>query len=340
MKKIINDPLKVVEESLQGLLYANGDLYEKVPDACGIISKERNGKTAIVSGGGSGHEPMLSGLVGKGMLTGAAVGNVFASPDPYTIKETIKAADQGKGVLCLIWNYAGDTMNFDVAEDLASMEGVKVSHVIVNDDIASAPKEDKKGRRGVAGILFVAKEADVSNGLPVFHMVGYLSSEVKEAAERANEHVRTIGIAITPCSIPGNPPNFELGEEEYEYGMGIHGEPGISRESLVSADELTEKMIGDLKEEFGDLKGREAVLLVNGMAATTDLELYIINKKACELLKEAGVILYDNIVGKYCTSLEMAGASVSLFILDEELKRLYDQPACTRCYTQKYGKDG
>ena len=334
MKKIINDPLKVVEESLQGLLYANGDLYEKVPDAGGIISKERNGKTAIVSGGGSGHEPMLSGLVGKGMLTGAAVGNVFASPDPYTIKETIKAADQGKGVLCLIWNYAGDTMNFDVAEDLASMEGVKVSHVIVNDDIASAPKEDKKGRRGVAGILFVAKAAGAAAEL------GYSLEEVKEAAERANEHVRTIGIAITPCSIPGNPPNFELGEEEYEYGMGIHGEPGISRESLVSADELTEKMIGDLKEEFGDLKGREAVLLVNGMAATTDLELYIINKKACELLKEAGVILYDNIVGKYCTSLEMAGASVSLFILDEELKRLYDQPACTRCYTQKYGKDG
>ena len=214
------------------------------------------------------------------------------------------------------------------------MEGVKVSHVIVNDDIASAPKEDKKGRRGVAGILFVAKAAGAAAEL------GYSLEEVKEAAERANEHVRTIGIAITPCSIPGNPPNFELGEEEYEYGMGIHGEPGISRESLVSADELTEKMIGDLKEEFGDLKGREAVLLVNGMAATTDLELYIINKKACELLKEAGVILYDNIVGKYCTSLEMAGASVSLFILDEELKRLYDQPACTRCYTQKYGKDG
>ena len=202
MKKIINDPLKVVEESLQGLLYANGDLYEKVPDACGIISKERNGKTAIVSGGGSGHEPMLSGLVGKGMLTGAAVGNVFASPDPYTIKETIKAADQGKGVLCLIWNYAGDTMNFDVAEDLASMEGVKVSHVIVNDDIASAPKEDKKGRRGVAGILFVAKAAGAAAEL------GYSLEEVKEAAERANEHVRTIGIAITPCSIPGNPPNF------------------------------------------------------------------------------------------------------------------------------------
>lgn len=280
MKKIINDPLAVIEESLTGLMYANKGFYEKVPEVNGIVMKKKKRKVSIISGGGSGHEPMLSGLVGEGMLDGAAMGSVFASPDPNTISKTIVAADAGEGVLCLVWNYAGDTMNFMVAQDLALMDGVTVDQVIVCDDVASAPKEDKEGRRGVAGMLFVVKTAAAAAE------EGYSLEEVKRVALKANENTRSIGIALTACSIPGNAPNFEIGEDEFEYGMGIHGEPGIRREKMKPADEIVEEMANDILKDFENLEGKQVVLFVNGMAATTSLELNIINKKINEILQK------------------------------------------------------
>ncbi|MDD4370054.1 MAG: dihydroxyacetone kinase subunit DhaK [Anaerostipes sp.] len=329
MKKIINDPLSVVNESLEGLLFSQKDFYEKVPDVNGIIMKKRKKKVSVVSGGGSGHEPMLSGLVGEGMLDGVAMGSVFASPDPNTISKTIESADQGDGVLCLVWNYAGDTMNFAVAQEFAMMNGVRVEQVVVNDDVASATKEDKDGRRGVAGMLFVAKIAGAAAAF------GYSLQEVKAAAEKANGNLRSIGIALTPCSIPGNPPNFIIGEDEFEYGMGIHGEPGIKREKLKKADEIVDEMMEDLIADFGSLEGKEVIVFVNGMAATTSLELNIINRRVNQILQAKKITVYDNIVNSYCTSLEMAGASISIMVLDEELKKLYNQPAYTPCYYHK-----
>lgn len=329
MKKIVNDPFLVVEESLEGMLCANRNFYEKVPEVNGIVLKNRKKQVSIVSGGGSGHEPMLSGLVGEGMLTGAALGSVFASPDPNTISKTIIAADQGEGVLCLVWNYAGDTMNFMVAQDFAMMEGTSVDQVIVCDDVASAPKEKKEERRGVAGMLFVVKAAGAAAD------AGYSLEEVKRIAQKANDCTRSIGIALTPCSIPGNKTNFEIGEDEFEYGMGIHGEPGIRREKMKAADEIVDQMMNDLLEDFDSLEGKEVLLYVNGMAATTSLELNIINRRANRILKEKNIKVYDNIVNSYCTSLEMAGASASMMVLDDELKALYNHPAYTPCYFKR-----
>ena len=329
MKKIINDPQAVVDESIEGLLYAYGDFYEKVPEVNGIILKEKKKKVSIISGGGSGHEPMLSGLVGEGMLTGAAMGSVFASPDPNTISKTIISADQGEGVLCLVWNYAGDTMNFMVAHDLAMAAGTAVEQVIINDDVASAPRDDKDGRRGVAGMLFVAKIAGAAADL------GYSLQEVKEIAQKANDNLRSIGVALTPCSIPGNPPNFNIGVSEFEYGMGIHGEAGVKREKMKTADNIVEEMLADIINDFGSLENKEVLVLVNGMAATTSLELNIMNRKLNHILKEKNVQVYDNVIGSFCTSLEMAGASISIMILDDELKHLYNQPAYTPCYYQR-----
>lgn len=326
MKKIINDPQAVVDESIEGLLYAYGDFYEKVPEVNGIILKEKKKKVSIISGGGSGHEPMLSGLVGEGMLTGAAMGSVFASPDPNTISKTIISADQGEGLLCLVWNYAGDTMNFMVAQDLAMAAGTAVEQVIINDDVASAPRDDKDGRRGVAGMLFVAKIAGAAADL------GYSLQEVKDIAQKANDNLRSIGIALTPCSIPGNPPNFQMEDNMFEYGMGIHGEPGIRREEMKAADNIVKEMMEDIINDFGFLENKEVLVLVNGMAATTSLELNIMNRKLNRILKEKNVQVYDNVIGSFCTSLEMAGASISIMMLDDELKHLYNQPAYTPCY--------
>jgi len=329
MKKIINNPLQVVEDSLEGFLYAYSDFYGKVEGVNGIYTKNKKKKVSIVSGGGSGHEPMLSGLVGEGMLDGVALGSVFASPDPNTILETIKAANNGEGVLCLVWNYAGDTMNFSVAEDLALMEGILIETVIVNDDVASAPRKERSGRRGVAGMLFVAKVVGAASEL------GYSLAEVKRIAKKANENIRSIGIALTPCSIPGNVANFEMAEDELEYGMGIHGEPGIRREKLKTANEIVDEMMKDILADFDSLAGEEVLVFVNGMAATTLLELNILNKRVNENLQEVGVKIYDNVIGKYCTSLEMAGASISIMKLDDELKKLYNEAAYTPFYNHR-----
>lgn len=329
-KKIINDPNDVVAESLAGLMKAYPNYYQKSEKSQVLYKSPDENKVSLVSGGGSGHEPMLTGLIGENMLTAVAVGNVFASPDPKTILTAMEEVNSKRGILNLVWNYDGDRMNFEAASEFAEMKGLQVETVIVNDDIASAPKERAQERRGVAGMLLVAK------------LAGAAASQqqdlaaVKQVAEKAVANLRTIGIALTPCSIPGKPENFTIPEDQYEYGMGIHGEPGMQSEKITDAKTIVKKMLDQLLSEFDEaaLKEKAAILFVNGMAATTALEMYLVNQEAHQYLAEKNITLYDNIVGKYCSSLEMAGISITLMLLDEEQKPLYDLAAKTPFYSR------
>lgn len=324
MKKLINGIEDVVSESLDGFVAANYRTHQKVNGVNGLIRKDRiHRKVNIVLGGGSGHEPVFIGLVGEGMADGAALGSVFASPDPDTILEVIKAVDSEEGVLCLVINYAGDTMNFGVASELAKLEGIQLETALVHDDIASAPKGQETERRGVAGLLLITKVtgAAVENG--------YSLSNAKKLAEKANRYTRTLSIALTPCSLPGSKPNFTISEDEYEFGMGIHGEPGIKTKKLKPADEIVADMVEALVDDLELQRGDEVVVLVNGTGATTILELNIVYRQVANLLEKEGIYIYDTNVGSYCTSLEMAGVSISFLKLDDELKNLYNKPAYT-----------
>jgi phosphoenolpyruvate---glycerone phosphotransferase subunit DhaK len=324
MKKIINKIEDVVSESLEGFVAANQRTHQKVHGVNGLIRKNSsNQKVSIVVGGGSGHEPVFIGLVGEGMADGAALGSVFASPDPDTILEVIKAVNSEAGVLCLVINYAGDTMNFGVASELANIEGIKLETAIVHDDIASAPKGQETERRGVAGLLLVTKVT----GAAVEK--GYSLEQAKALAEKANSHTRTLSIALSPCSLPGCKPNFTIAEDEYEFGMGIHGEPGIKTYKFKDADEIVTEMVDALVVDSELQSGDKVAVLVNGTGATTILELNIVYRKVQKLLEEQGVQIHDTIIGNHCTSLEMAGVSISFLKLDGELEQLYNQPAYT-----------
>ncbi|MDT2702972.1 dihydroxyacetone kinase subunit DhaK [Enterococcus dongliensis] len=336
VKKLMNDPNTIVKESIEGMLLAYPNYYQKHSDKTVLFRSPDQQKVSLVSGGGSGHEPMVAGLIGDRMLSGAALGNVFASPDPQTILAAMESVKSDAGILILVWNYAGDRMNFDTAAEFAEMKGLKVDTVIINDDIASAPKERAEERRGVAGILLIAKIAGAAADR------GDDLASVKALAQAATDNTKTIGIALSACSIPGKPRNFMIAEDEFEYGMGIHGEPGIKSEVFKDAKSIVQDMMDDLIEEFGleKLQSEEVVVLVNGMAATTSLELFLINQEVREYLANKKITVYDNVVGKYCTSLEMAGASISLMTLDDERKTLYDVPAATPFYSRYIGGVG
>lgn len=331
MKKLINDPSNVVGESLEGFIKANPNTLQKVEGVNGIIRKNLSKQgVRIVTGGGSGHEPSFLGLVGEGMASGAALGNVFTSPDPLTILSVLRELKSDDGILCLVINYAGDTMNFGIASEMAAEEGINVSTAFVTDDIASAPIGRETERRGVAGVLLVLKIVGAASEK------GYSLKEISTLAEKANRATRTLSMALTPCSLPGSPPNFSINENEYEFGMGIHGEPGIETKNMASADEIVDEMLSPLVEELQLQKGNEVIVLINGTGATTDLELNIVYRKVAELLEGRDIIIHDSIIGSYCTSLEMAGVSISLLLLDDTLKELYDAPA----YTPSYYKRG
>ncbi|HCM86835.1 dihydroxyacetone kinase subunit DhaK [Enterococcus sp.] len=336
VKKLMNDPNTIVKESIEGMLLAYPNYYQKHSDKTVLFRSPDQQKVSLVSGGGSGHEPMVAGLIGDRMLSGEALGNVFASPDPQTILAAMESVNSDAGILNLVWNYAGDRMNFDTAAEFAEMKGLKVDTVIINDDIASAPKERAEERRGVAGILLIAKIAGAAADR------GDDLASVKALAQAATDNTKTIGIALSACSIPGKPRNFMIAEDEFEYGMGIHGEPGIKSEVFKDAKSIVQDMMDDLIEEFGleKLQSEEVVVLVNGMAATTSLELFLINQEVREYLANKKITVYDNVVGKYCTSLEMAGASISLMTLDDERKTLYDVPAATPFYSRYIGGVG
>lgn len=331
MKKIINDADQIVAEMLEGFIGAYDKYYRKHPDVNGVILKEkRRDKVALVIGGGSGHEPMFSGFVGKGLADAAACGNIFASPDPNTIYQTGKEADNGKGILFVYGCYAGDNLNFDMGEEFLNDEGIKTAHVRVWDDVASAPPERMEDRRGIAGDVFVIKVAGGACD------AGLSLEEVLRITEKARDNTRTIGVATAPGQIPGlEKPTFELGENEIEYGMGLHGEPGIQRTTMQQADVLTEELYRNIKADAGLIKGDEVCVLVNGLGSTTIIELSIVYRKLKQLLEADELSVYDADINSFCTCQEMGGFSITLMKVDEELKQYYDKP----CYCPYYAKE-
>lgn len=329
MKKLINQPENVVEEMLDGMVLAHPEYVRKLKDYNVLVRKNApvTGKVALVSGGGSGHEPSHGGYVGKGMLDGAVAGDVFTSPTPDPIYEAIKAVDGGAGVLLIVKNYTGDIMNFEMAKEMAEMELIKVDYVVVNDDVAVENSTYTAGRRGIAGTVFVHKIAGAKAE------TGATLEEVKETALKVIDNVRSMGMALSPCIVPAaGKANFTLEENEMEIGMGIHGEPGTHRDTLKTADEVTEHLVGRILEDLNLQEGEEVAVMVNGLASTPLMELYIVNKKVNDILWEKGVKIYKTLVGEYMTSLEMAGCSISLLRLDEELKALLDMTADTPAF--------
>ena len=327
MKKIINAAELVEEQMLEGIQKAYPSRIRRVEGTSVLVRAEKKeGKVALVSGGGSGHEPAHAGYVGKGMLDAAVAGAVFTSPTPDQVYEAIREVADDAGVLLIIKNYTGEVMNFEMAADMARDEGFLVEQVIVDDDVAVDGSLYTVGRRGVAGTVFVHKiaGAKAETGAPL--------TEVKAVAEKVVANVRSMGMAIRPCTVPAaGKPGFELGEDEMEIGIGIHGEPGTHRETLRRADEivdlLLEKILADL-----DYSGSEVAVMVNGCGATPLMELYIVNNHVQDVLAEKGIRVYRTFVGEYMTSLEMEGFSVSLLRLDDELKVLLNAPADTPAF--------
>lgn len=324
MKKLINVVENVEEEMILGLVKSAPEKLRKLD--CGNVvvrANKKEGKVALVSGGGSGHEPAHGGYVGEGMLDGAVAGAVFTSPTPDQIFEAIKAVATDKGVLCVVKNYTGDIMNFEMAIDMAKDEGIKADYVVVNDDVAVKDSLYTTGRRGVAGTILVHKIAGA------LAETGASLEEVKAVAEKVIANVRTMGMAITACTVPAaGKPGFELADDEMEIGIGIHGEPGTRREALKPANEIAEELLGKITDDI-DFVGKEVAVIVNGMGGTPLMELYIINNFVHDYLTKKGVKIYDTMVGNYMTSIEMAGFSITLLRLDGELKSLYDAKADT-----------
>ncbi|MBU3875222.1 dihydroxyacetone kinase subunit DhaK [Faecalicatena sp. AGMB00832] len=319
MKKIINKPETVVIEMCSGIAMAHPEV--EFVEKYKIIKKRdiNPNKVSLISGGGSGHEPAHAGFVGKGMLDAAVCGDVFASPSQIQVYQAIKETASDKGTLLIIKNYSGDMMNFKNAAYLASEDGIAVDYVKVDDDIAVQDSLYTVGRRGVAGTVLVHKIAGAAAE------AGKSLAEVKAAAESAIANVRSIGFAFSSCTVPAKgTPTFEIDETELEYGVGIHGEPGIKREEIVSADELAERMTNALTEELKLTDGDEVTLLVNGFGSTPLMELYLLNNSVSRVLAEKNVKIYRTFVGNYMTSIDMLGASVSIMKMNDELKELLD----------------
>ena len=318
MKKIINKPGDFVEESIEGLVKSHPDVYAFAPDNKRVITRatKASNKVGIVTGGGSGHLPVFTGYIGKGFLDACAIGSVFASPSVEQMISAIKNADNGNGVLCILGNYGGDVMNFEMACEMVESEGIKTKTVIVADDIASANEEEKSKRRGIAGIIFVFKIAGA------IAETGALLDETFKIASEANNNIRTLGVALSPCILPEvGKPTFEIGNDEIEIGMGIHGEPGIKREKLKPAndlvDDLYKRIINDSKLKANDNIG----LMINSLGATPLEELYIISKRVNENLSSSKINNLKSYIGRYATSMEMAGMSITTFKLNDNLKK-------------------
>lgn len=319
MKKILNDPNQAVSDMLQGFTAAFPEEVTQLPETTVITKKDApiSNKVGIVSGGGSGHEPAHAGYVGKGMLDAAVAGEVFTSPTPDQVLEAIKAVDAGKGVLLVIKNYSGDVINFDMAAEMAQAEGIEVESVIVKDDVAIENIED---RRGIAGTIFVHKVAGAKAE------EGGSLQEVKAAAEKTIANVRSMGMALGSCTVPAaGTPSFELKENEMEIGIGIHGEPGLERKEIATADAIATELLDAILKDM-DFAGEVAVI-VNGMGSTPEMELFIVNKKVQKILADKNIHAYKTFVGEYMTALEMTGCSITVLKLDDELKRLVDAPS-------------
>ncbi|MDQ7251701.1 dihydroxyacetone kinase subunit DhaK [Dongia sedimenti] len=323
-KKLINDPKVIIEEMLEGIVAAHPKHVRQVegaPRAVVALNGPRKGKVGLVIGGGSGHEPTFVGFVGKGLADACPIGNVFASPPPDPIYECAKAASGGAGVLFMYGNYAGDVMNFDMAAEMAGMDEIEVRTVLTTDDIASAPLDQKEKRRGVAGNFFIFKIAGAACDTmkPL--------DECERLARKANAHTYTMGVCLSPCSLPQTQKySFELGPDEMEIGMGIHGEPGVAKGPIQTADAVTDAIMDKILGEMKPNKGDKVAVLVNSLGATPLMELYLLNRRVKQRLDQVGVSIHQTWVGNYCTSLEMAGASITLLHLDDELTGLLDHP--------------
>ena len=333
MKKIINRPQDFVKESIQAIEMAyGGKLRVAGADRRIILRKvpKEKGKVAVVTAGGSGHLPVFLGYVGEGMLDGCAVGNVFASPPAETMEQMIRETDRGAGVLCLYGNYGGDKINFQMAQEMAGFDGIRTRELLVSDDAASAPPEELKRRRGVAGMVYAFKTAGAAAEL------GWDLDHVYKITERALENIRTMGIALSPCVVPEvGKSTFSIGEGEMEVGMGIHGEPGIEVCPLMTADEIGNLIMNRLLKELVLVPGDEVSVMVNGLGATPMEELLLVYRAVHKILVQRQVRLFMPHLGEFATSMEMSGCSVTVFRLDEELKMLLRLPGSTPFYTSE-----
>jgi dihydroxyacetone kinase-like protein len=332
MKKILNRPKDFVVEMLEGLLAAHSDQLSHAGDDRHCIVRADApvmGKVALATGGGSGHLPIFLGYVGQGMLDGCAVGDVFASPSAEQMLEVTRQINGGQGVVYIFGNYTGDRMNFEMAAEMADLEDIPVRIVLVRDDVASAPLAEKERRRGVAGLVFAYKIAGAMAAQ------GGSLDEVVRVTEKALARIGTMGVALTPCTVPmAGKPTFSIDEGDMEIGMGIHGEPGIRREPLQMADQIAERMTEAILDDMQPQPGERLAVLVNGLGATPQEELYILYRRVQRMLVERQLVVYRVYVGEYATSMEMAGASLTFFRLDDELAALLDAPAHTPFFTQ------
>lgn len=329
MKKFLNDPKDFVDEMLEGIYAAHPDVtYTNDDKRCYVTAHPKAGKVGIATGGGSGHLPLFLGYVGDGMLDGCAVGGVFQSPSSEQMYEVTKYIDQGAGVLYIYGNYTGDIINFDMAAEMADVDGIRVKSVVGNDDAASSIVGEEHKRRGVAGIFFVYKAAGAAaaEGLDL--------DEVARLADKARLNTRTIGVALSSCVVPEiGHATFSLGDDEMEIGMGIHGEPGISRKKLAPADVVVDEMMARIFSEQDYGAGGEVAVLVNGLGGTPREELYIFYRRVSQLFTDRGVKVRQVWIGEFATAMEMAGASISVLKLDAELARLMAAPARTPFFT-------
>ena len=325
MKKLINAPDAVVDEALAGMTAAHADILKVIePNVVVRADAPREGKVGVISGGGSGHEPMHGGFVGRGMLDAACPGAVFTSPVPDQMLAATKAVNGGAGVLHIVKNYTGDIMNFELAAELAEGEGIEVTSVVIADDVAVQDSLYTAGRRGVGGTVLAEK------------IVGAAAEEGQDLAavtalcQRVQDNVRSMGMALTSCTVPAaGKPTFEIGDDEMEIGIGIHGEPGRERRSLAGADEITDALMTPILDDGGFGSGDRVLAFVNGMGGTPLLELYVVYNKVAAMCRDRGVTIERNLIGSYITSLEMAGCSITLLKLDDEIVRLWDAPVHT-----------
>lgn len=330
MQRILNNPDNIVDEMLAGFLKVHSEIVEGTDNSRVVKAKKTaKDKVGVATGGGSGHKPAFIGYVGENMCDSAAVGEICSSPTAAAFLDAFKTADQGKGVACLYGNYSGDNMNVKMAVKMAKREGITVKTVVANDDVASAPKDQREKRRGVAGEIFMWKAGGAKAAL------GGSLDEVVEAAQKAIDNTRSVGIGLTPCTLPAvGHPNFEIKPGTMEVGIGHHGEPGIEVGALETADKMAKRMVNIVTEDVPFVKGDEVAVLVSGLGATPVMELYVLYDEIIKLLEAQGIKAYRSYVGNYFTSLEMMGATLTLMKLDEELKELIDLPVNTMGLTQ------
>ena len=331
MQRILNNPDNIVDEMLEGFLKVHSDMVEPTENSRVVKAKNiPEGKVGVITGGGSGHKPAFIGYVGKNLCDAAAVGEICSSPTAVAFLDAAKAADQGKGVACLYGNYSGDNMNVKMAVKMAKKEGITVKTVIANDDVASAPKSQREKRRGVAGeiLMWKAGGAKAAQG-------GNLD-EVIAAAQKAIDNTRSVGIGLTPCTLPAvGHPNFEIKDETMEVGIGHHGEPGIEVVPIETADKMAKRMTDIVLPDYPFESGDEVIVLVSGLGATPVMELYVLYNEIEKILEKKGIRVHRSYVGNYFTSLEMSGATLTVMKLDDELKTLMDMPAYSMGFKQE-----